>query len=184
MAGLDFTKRGTPSVPRQGKIKLFADEYGEPQQIDDRGNVRSLRTRSLVDIDDAGDMAAQSSADVAITGGSASLTGALGYDGSIRGTVTQTSSKSTSVTLDALTGKITMAASTLNAGAAVSFTLNNSTILAEDQIEAVHYATGTIGAYMVIARATGDGAASITVSNLSAANLSQAIVIKYSVRRA
>jgi hypothetical protein len=109
---------------------------------------------------------------------------AFGYSTGAGGTVTQTTSKSTAVTLNKLTGEITMNAAQLAAATIVTFTLNNNTLAAGDQIVCSHHATGTFGAYTVNARVTGNGAASIAVRNNSAAALSEAIVIKFSVIKA
>jgi hypothetical protein len=109
---------------------------------------------------------------------------AFGYSTGAGGTVTQATSKSTAVTLNKLTGEITMNAAQLAAATIVTFTLNNNTLVAGDQIICSHHATGTFGAYTVNARVTGSGAASIAVRNNGAAALSEAIVIKFSVIKA
>lgn len=100
------------------------------------------------------------------------------------GTVTQATNKSTAVTLNKATGEITMNAAALAAGAIATFVLNNSTLAAGDMIVTSHHSGGTIGPYLINARVTGNGAASIAVRNTSAASLSEAIVIKFTVIKA
>ena len=79
---------------------------------------------------------------------------------------------------------ITMMNSALAAGAIVSFTMNNNTILATDVIVANHALTGTFGPYLITPRATGNGTAIFTVRNTSAGSLSEAIQIRFAVVRA
>lgn len=97
------------------------------------------------------------------------------------GTVTQQTNKSTAVTLNKLCGDITMNAAALAAGAIVTFTLNNNQVVATDQIVATHHSAGTAGPYLLTARATGAGTATISVRNTSAGSLSEAIVIRFTV---
>lgn len=188
MSGLPFTRRATPAAPTAGKDKLFFDETGELRQIGSDGIVRKVRASRLEDITDAGSLAAQNADDVALTGGSAALSGALtttagglGYAAGAGGTVSQTSNKSTSVTLDKLTGKITTSSAALAGDTTVSFTLNNSTVTAEDHIVADHFSGGTLGSYVITGRATGAGTASITIRNVTGGSLSEALVIKFTV---
>lgn len=198
MSGLAFTRRATPAAPTAGKDKLFFDETGELRQIGSDGIVHKVRASRLEDITDAGSLAAQnaddvaltggSAADLTITGGSAALSGALtttagglGYATGAGGTVSQTSNKSTSVTLDKLTGKITTSSAALAGDTTVSFTLNNGTVTAEDHIVADHFSGGTLGSYVITGRATGAGTASITIRNVTGGSLSEALVIKFTV---
>jgi hypothetical protein len=111
-------------------------------------------------------------------------TTAFGYSTGAGGTVTQSGNKSTAVTLNKLTGEITMASAQLAAGAIVTFVLNNSQVAAGDQIVTSHHSGGTVGPYLLNGRVTGNGAASIAVRNTGASALSEAIVIKFSVIKA
>lgn len=110
-------------------------------------------------------------------------TSAFGYAAGAGGTVTQATNKSTAVTLNKLCGQITMHNAALAAGAIVSFTVNNSTVLANDLIVANHALTGTFGPYLITARATANGTAVITVRNTSAGSLGEAIQIRFAVVR-
>ena len=112
--------------------------------------------------------------------GALTTTGSLGYTTGAGGTVTQATNKSTSVTLNKITGNITMNGAALAAAAIVSFTLTNSTVAATDQILVQHQTTGTFGAYTLSGR-TAAGSAVISVRNNTAGSLSEAIVIKYTI---
>lgn len=107
---------------------------------------------------------------------------AFGYATGAGGTITQATNKSTAVTLNELCGQITMHNAALAAGAIVSFTLNNSTILANDLLVLNHVATATFGPYLLNARAAA-GSAIIDVRNTSAGSLSNAIQIRFAVIR-
>jgi hypothetical protein len=104
----------------------------------------------------------------------------IGYVTGAGGTVTQATSKSTGVTLNKVCGEITMNAAALAAGTAVSFVLANSAIGANDNIILNHVATGTFGAYALNGRCAA-GSATIDVRNLSAATLSEPIVVRFTV---
>jgi len=104
----------------------------------------------------------------------------VGYTDGDGGTVTQASSKTTGVTLNRPSGAITMNAATLNAGNVASFVLTNDRIAATDVLVLNHISGGAIGAYMFNAQC-GAGSATINVRNISASNLSEAIIIQYAL---
>ena len=80
---------------------------------------------------------------------------AIGYvDG---GTVTQATNKSTAVTLNTLSGQITMNDAALAAAAEVSFTLTNSKIAATDVVIVNHSSAGTAGSYLAQANTLAAG---------------------------
>ena len=106
-----------------------------------------------------------------------------GYITGEGGAVTQATSKSTGVTLDKRCGQITMNGAALNAATTVSFTLTNNTIAATDLLVLNHVSAGTAGAYLLNAQC-GAGSASINVRNITAGNLSEAIVIGFAVIKA
>ncbi len=95
------------------------------------------------------------------------------------GTVTQATSKSTGVTLNAASGQITCDDATLNAGVEVSFTVTNSEIAATDVIVVNHASGGTAGSYLAQATAVAAGSCAITITNTSAGNLGEAIVLNF-----
>jgi len=108
--------------------------------------------------------------------------GAVGYTNGAGGTVSQTGNKSTGVTLNKLSGEITMQATALGAGTSVSFTLTNSTIGAKDVMVINLVGGGTNGAY-TYGIACSAGSALITVRNVTAGSLSEALVLRYVVIR-
>jgi len=110
---------------------------------------------------------------------SASAAG-LGYAAGAGGTVTQPSSKSTAVTLNAAVGQITMNAASLAAGAIVSFTLNNAAIAVNDLLVLNHLSGGTAGAYTLNAQSAA-GSAKISVRNATAGALAEAIVVAFAL---
>jgi hypothetical protein len=114
---------------------------------------------------------------------SSSPSSGVGYSAGAGGTVTQATSKSTSVTLNKTTGEITMNGAALAAGAIVSFTLTNSSIAATDVMVLNHVTTGTLGAYLLNAQCN-SGTATISVRNTTSGSLSQAIVIRFAVIKA
>ena len=111
---------------------------------------------------------------------SAGPLGGVGYATGAGGTVTQATSKATGVTLNKVTGAITLNAAALDAGTIVSFTLTDSAIAATDVLVLNHISGGTAGAYGLNAQAAA-GSASINVLNATAGSLSEAIVIKFAV---
>jgi hypothetical protein len=102
----------------------------------------------------------------------------LGYSTGTGGTVSQATSKATGVTLNKQMGDITMDAAALNAATTVSFTLTNSKIAATDVLVIEHVSGGTLGAYRAQASCA-VGSATVYVRNLTAGNLSEAIVLRF-----
>ena len=121
-------------------------------------------------------------ATIAVTGGiTSSGTAGIGYATGAGGTVTQGVSKSTGVTLDKVTGTITMNNATLNAGDEVAFTLTNSTIAATDVVVVSIKSGATAAAYFTSVGATAAGSCSITLGNVSGGNLGEAVVLSFVV---
>lgn len=110
-----------------------------------------------------------------------SVGSAVGYSTGTGGTVTQSSSKSTGVTLDKRCGQITMNAAALAAAAEVSFTLTNSVIAATDVVMVSIASGATAGAYSIQCDATAAGSCRISVGNRNAGSLSEAIVLNFVV---
>ena len=97
------------------------------------------------------------------------------------GTVTQATSKSTTVVLSTHTGQITLHAAALAAGVEVTFTVTNSTVGAADVVVLNHGSAGTAGSYLVGISAVASGSFKATVSNASGGSLSEAIVLNFAV---
>ena len=115
---------------------------------------------------------------------SASALLGIGYTTGAGGAVTQATNKATPVTLNKPCGQITMNGSALGAGAEAPFTLTNSLIAATDVVVVSIASGGTAGSYLVSVTATAAGSCEITVSNVSAGSLSEAIVLNFAVIKA
>ena len=123
--------------------------------------------------------AASVTATGAVTAASVAASSELGYTAAAQGTVTQLTDKSTAVTLNKSAGQIVMNAATLNTLTNVTFTLNNSLISAKD-VTILNVAAGaTAGAYNCWISSKATGSCTITVRNISAGNLSEAITITF-----
>ena len=110
--------------------------------------------------------------------------GGLGYGTGSGGTVTQATSKTTSVTLNKPTGQITMNNAALAAGATVGFTCNNSIAAIGDNI-IVNLNGGlanAAGNYSARA-ASGSGAIFFVLKNESGGSLSEAVILNFSIIR-
>lgn len=105
----------------------------------------------------------------------------FGYSAGVGSAVTQSTSKSTGVTLNRVCGKIIMNGAALNAGTEVAFTLTNSNIAATDVIVVNIKTGGTSAAYATSVTAVAAGSCEITLSNLSAGNLSEAVELNFVV---
>jgi hypothetical protein len=112
--------------------------------------------------------------------GTVKFNSGFGFNTGQGGTQSQSTSKSTTVTLNKPTGQITTDAATLNAGSSVSFTFSNSLIESTDHIIITHISGGTLGAYNINAIA-GSGSATVTITNITGGALSEALVLKYSI---
>jgi hypothetical protein len=113
---------------------------------------------------------------------SASPTVGVGYTTGAGGTVTQSTSKSTGVTLNKVCGSITMNGAALAATTAVSFTLTNSTIAADDNvIVRVKSGYATAATYRAWAEGNASGSRTIILENISAGSLSEAVVLGFTV---
>jgi hypothetical protein len=114
----------------------------------------------------------------------ASGTGGVGYATGAGGAVMQPTSKATAVTLNKASGKVTLNAASLAAGAVVSFTLTNSTIAATDVVTACIASGATAGAYLATVDAVAAGSCRVSLRNLSAAALAEAVVLNFALVKA
>lgn len=108
-------------------------------------------------------------------------TGGLGYGVGAGGTVTQTTSKSTAVTLNRPCGQITLHSASLAAGAAVSFALNNSLQVSgyDHWTASVPFFTG----YRVKLTANSAGLLTFTLTNETASALAEAVTINFNLTK-
>jgi hypothetical protein len=111
--------------------------------------------------------------------------GGIGYATGAGGAVTQLTSKTTAVTLNTLSGEITMTADALAASAAVVFTLTNSQIAANDcMVVNICGGAANVATYSPTAAIVAAGSAKMVLRNVSAASLSEAVVIRFAIIRA
>ena len=106
----------------------------------------------------------------------------IGYSAAAQTAVTQLTSKSTGVTVNTSAGQITMNAASLAATTNVTFTLTNSLLSAKDVIIVnVASANATAGAYNCWVSSMLAGSATITLRNITAGSLSEAVVINFAI---
>jgi hypothetical protein len=98
--------------------------------------------------------------------------------------VTQGTSKSTGVTLNAYSGTITMHNAALAATTSVGFTLTNAVIAVGDMV-LVHLGSGaTAASYFVQCDSVSAGSCTIHLRNISAGSLGEAVVLNFAVIKA
>ena len=105
----------------------------------------------------------------------------FGYAAAAQGAVTQLTDKSTGVTLNKSMGRITMNNAALAGNTAVTFTLTNSIISGNDAIIVNVSGGGTAAAYTTYISSMTTGSAAITLRNLTAGSLSEAVIINYAI---
>lgn len=138
------------------------------------GNLTTPGLISCVGVSSAGNIASAGRIQ------STSPTGGVGYATGAGGTVSQGGNKSTGVTLNTATGQITMQNTNLAADTSVSFTLTNSNLDGTDVMIINQVGGGTAGAYTFNA-ACNTGSAVITVRNVTAGTLGEALVLRFVV---
>lgn len=109
----------------------------------------------------------------------------IGYSAAAQGAVTQATDKATGVTLNKSAGRITMNNAALAGSTAVSFTLTNNMISANDTIIVCVSSNTTgsaAGAYTTYVSYLAAGSALITLRNLTTAtSYSEAVIINFSI---
>ena len=106
----------------------------------------------------------------------------IGYAAAAQGTVTQATSKSTAVTLNKSAGRITMNNASLASNTAISFTVNNTLVSANDTIIVnISGGTATAATYNAWIDTLTTGSFIITIRNISGGTLSEAVIINYCI---
>jgi len=105
----------------------------------------------------------------------------LGYGVGSGGVVTQLTSKSTLVTINEPSGRITMNAGALGAGAIAAFQVNNSTVNADDTVILTINFSANGYNYNAWVWSVSAGAFTIALKNLTAGSLSEAVAINFAV---
>lgn len=108
-------------------------------------------------------------------------TSQIGYATGAGGAVTQATDKTTGVTLNKLSGKITMNAASLAASTSVSFTLTNSQIAATDVVIVNISSGATANSYIASVGAVAAGSCRIALRNVSAGALAEAVALSFAV---
>ncbi len=173
---MDFVAAETFSTTAQGSEIRF---YNAPLTSNVRTLSATIATTGLTVpgiISASGNIV--SNANILLTDG-----GTLGYNAGAGGTVSQSGNKTQGVTLNKPSGEITMQNTALNAATTVQFTLTNSTISAHDLLLLnIVGGVATGAAYNLDANCT-TGSAVVSVRNITAGSLSEAIVLRYVVIR-
>jgi len=104
----------------------------------------------------------------------------FGYGSGAGATATQSTSKTTAVTLNKISGQITMSASSLASGASATFQFNNSFLSNADHVILTLRDDFSPANYSLRASA-GSGVARISVSNISTSSLAEAVVFNFTV---
>jgi len=115
-----------------------------------------------------------------------STSGQLGYNtGSSTATpasVTQATSKSTGVTINASAGQIVTNNAALAAGAEVAFVVTNNLVTPYDiPIVALASGAATAGTYLLTIAAVSNGSFTVVISNASAGSLSEALTLNFGI---
>lgn len=106
----------------------------------------------------------------------------IGYGTGSSGTVTQLTSKSTSVTLNKPTGTITMNNSALSANAQIGFVVNNSIFTIGDGVFLnITGGVSDYGAYSLIPSMSASGSFYIYIKNITGSSLSESVQIKFTI---
>ena len=105
----------------------------------------------------------------------------IGYSAAAQGTVTQLTDKTTAVTLNKSSGRITMASAALAGNTAVSFTLNNSLLSVNDTVIVCISGGATTGAYTSYVTSLTTGSAILTLRNLTGTSYSEAVILNYAI---
>lgn len=112
---------------------------------------------------------------------SSSATAGIGYTTGAGGTVTQTSSRTNSVAVNALSGAITLVSATTTAGTFSSFTVNNSSVISTDVV-IVNFASATSAdKYSICVTAVSNFSFRIQIHNIAAVSVAEAPVINFAV---
>jgi hypothetical protein len=108
----------------------------------------------------------------------------LGYCSCAFSEVTQETSKSTAVTINTPTGRITMDDAALNNNAVARFTMNNSSVGPNDVVIVNIKLNGsTPEAYIAFVADIGDGFVDLALWNRSGGQLSEAVELNFAVIR-
>lgn len=112
---------------------------------------------------------------------SISATEGVGYFTGAGGTITQSTDKTTGVTINKVTGQITMNNAALAASTSVGFTVTDSAVASVDTVIANIGSGATVNSYTVTVDAIGSGSFHVHLRNVSGGSLSEALVLNFCV---
>ncbi len=111
----------------------------------------------------------------------ASPTSLIGYSTGAGGAVTQLTNKSTAVTINKVCGTITTSNEQVDAAEEKTFVVHNTTVAATDVIAVSIVSGGTAKSYELCVGAVAANSFNIVLSNPTAGNLSEILLINFSV---
>lgn len=115
---------------------------------------------------------------------SSGATSGVGYATGAGGTVTQTTSRGDSVTLNKICGQITLFSTTVTAGTFSSFTVTNSAVAATDVVVVNIGSGATANRYNVTVTAVSAGSFRVQIHNVAAVGTAEAPVLNFAVIKA
>lgn len=121
---------------------------------------------------------AAATGDISTTGRVVSTGGGIGYATGAGGTITQITSRATGVTLNKLSGTITMFSSAVAINGVSTFTFTNSFISATDFV-LVQHISATNGGAWGISVVAGAGSCTITLRNNTTASITEATPLRF-----
>lgn len=107
------------------------------------------------------------------------VSGTIGYATGTGGTITQSTNKTTGVTLNKACGTITTASGSINSGDEFSFTVTNSFVDDTDVVLVNIKSGGTAGAYLAQCDQVSNGSFRITVTNISNSTLDEILALNF-----
>ena len=111
--------------------------------------------------------------------GNLEVSGTLGYQTGVGGSVVQLTDKTTSVTLDKPCGSIQLASQSIAAGAEVSFIFYNSYITDRDVVAVSIRSNASAGTYVAQCDLVDNGQCRISLSNISSGPIDQQVVLNF-----
>jgi len=108
----------------------------------------------------------------------------IGYRKGAGGSVVQSGGKSTTVTLNTLSGEVAIHPAPLAARSEVLFRLTNNQIEPDDEISVWRKSGGTGGAYTLRVDSVANGSCVIVLENRSSATLAEQVIIGFAIRKA
>ena len=159
------------SAAMRAELEAIETGFGKMPDLSGNGG-KAVRVNS-------GATALEATDTLSLAGAITSTGGVIGYETGAGGTVTQITDKSTSVTLNKLSGQITTHNAALAGGAIVRFPVFNSFVATTDVPLIVLQNSVTASSYRCWVESVGTGLFRIALENRTAGSLSDAVVINF-----